>query len=95
VQIRQHIGLPETQNNPACRLKCISVLEITLDVSSDFGHPVRSIVPTGEFRNAGLEIAPMPKVTVAEDRNSATQENDVWTAWQPHVVNAVPKPPLP
>lgn len=66
----QYVCFPKTDHRPACKFQCAYVFAIASYVSLHLGDPVGCIVPSGQFRKAALQIAPMPEVTVAKDHET-------------------------
>jgi hypothetical protein len=56
------------------------VATITLDVAPYLGHPVWSIVPGLELRDASLKVAPMPEISVDEDNDACPTKDYVGSA---------------
>ena len=73
----------------------MSDLAITRNVSADFVHPVRRVVPTPELEDALLKVTAMPEVSIAEDRKLVLEEHDVRSARQLGSMKSVTQPPSP
>jgi hypothetical protein len=55
-------------------------LKIPLNVPSNFGDPIRGVVPSAEPRKATFEVTPMPEVAIAEHCDARLLEHDVGAA---------------
>lgn len=91
----QHVGFPETHDDPAFGLEGAVVLAITRHVPLHLRDPVAGVVALGELRKPPSEVASVPEVAVAEDHEAMPGEHDVRATRQPRDVEPVAKPAAP
>lgn len=78
----EYVRLPETDDRPSSLLQSLVSPTIAINVRLYLAHPVWRVVPVRQLFQALLEVATMPKVTVAEDNHTLTSEDYVGPARQ-------------
>jgi hypothetical protein len=76
----QHVGFPNAHDHPASSFEGPIILAITNHVSPHLRDPVAAVVAPCELCESPLEVAAVPEVAIAEDRNAMFHEHDVRAA---------------
>ncbi len=91
VRIRGDVRFPHPKNPPSgAGQDCIGP-SITFHISTDLSGPVVSVVPLGEFLQADRQLSPVPKVTVTENRQTGSREDDIRPTRQACDVDSIPQ----
>ena len=75
-----NVGLPESQDAPARLPEHLRVLPISGNIGLELRDPVRRVVAMGQLGEALPEMAAVPEVAIAEDRDVLFREDDVGAA---------------
>src|ERR1700733_1675866 len=73
-----NIRLPKPDDSPAFLLQQSVVSPITITVSLDFWNPVGCVCASAKLVGKLPPVPSMPKVAVAENRESCRGENNIW-----------------
>lgn len=76
----QDIGLPDAQDGPAGLAQQARLLTVTLNVPPNLRDPVRGVVTSAELPEPVLQVASVPEIAVAEDRETMPWEHNVRVA---------------
>lgn len=93
--VPQDVGFPETQHLPTGGIEGRGGLTVALEISLDLGRPVGRVVTAPEPFEASVQVAPVPKVTIAKDCDTFAREDDVRAADQLADVETITKSATP